>query len=182
MNERIGRRPLGLASAPPTSGGSRPLELVVLAVVSACAIALQISLIRALSIASHHHFVYLVVSTALLGFGAGGTILAVFRSWCDRHYHLVTVASLAVLALAHWSLRAAVAVPVDLYYLLYDLRQAGRLWLATLLLSVPFLAAGLFIGSVLRRYGDRAGPTYAANLLGSVHHHVQHGRAALRGV
>jgi len=44
-------------------------------VISAAIIALELALMRCLSIARWHHFSYLVISTALLGFGASGTLL-----------------------------------------------------------------------------------------------------------
>ncbi|MEX2435339.1 MAG: hypothetical protein WD735_01560, partial [Balneolaceae bacterium] len=46
--------------------------------VSVAIIALQLVIMRALSITHYYHFSYLVISTALLGFGASGTFLALF--------------------------------------------------------------------------------------------------------
>ncbi|MFW5685021.1 MAG: hypothetical protein ACOC2Y_05070 [Spirochaetota bacterium] len=142
-------------------------DTVLLVFVSAAVIALQIVLVRTLSFSSYHHFVYLVVSTALLGFGASGTVLALLGERAERGFGWIVLGSLWVLALVAWTLRVALAVPVDLYYLLYDLGEAGRLWVATLVLAVPFFAGGLLVGAILRRHRDRPGPTYAANLAGS---------------
>lgn len=145
----------------------RLLETATLVLVSAAVIALQIVLIRALSFSSYHHFVYLVVSTALLGFGAGGTLLALLGERSESRFALIGFLGLAGLAAVSWLVRGALAVPIDLYYLLYSISEAGRLWISSLVLTLPFFAGGLFIGAVLRHHRARPGPTYAANLVGS---------------
>ncbi|MFW6313231.1 MAG: hypothetical protein ACOC2N_05040, partial [Spirochaetota bacterium] len=165
MSARVTRHPIGLGRVADRPGG---VERGVLALVSGCVIALQIILVRSLSIASYHHFVYLVVSTALLGFGAGGTLLAVLGERNERAYAWLSHGALWLFAIsAPWALRVSALVPVDLYYLLYSLSEAARLWAATLVLVVPFFAGGLFIGAVLRRFRAHSGRTYAANLVGS---------------
>src|SRR6478736_4013766 len=50
-------------------------ELVLL-LVSASVLSYQVILVRAFSIGQWHHFAYMVISIALLGFGASGTLLA----------------------------------------------------------------------------------------------------------
>ena len=153
---------------PALEGPRRAVELCVLAAASAAVIALQLVFIRSLAITSYHHFVYLVVSTALLGFGASGTLLAVLGARADERFgQLSTWALAAFAAAAAWALTGASLVPVDLSYLLYDAGEAVRLWVVTLVLAVPFFFGGLFVGSVLRRERARPGATYAANLIGS---------------
>src|SRR5881409_2409319 len=49
---------------------------VVLLLVSASVLSYQVILVRAFSIGQWHHFAYMVISIALLGFGASGTLLA----------------------------------------------------------------------------------------------------------
>ena len=56
--------------------GLRRREFALL-LVSATVLAYQVLLVRAFSIGQWHHFAYMVVSIALLGFGASGTLLAV---------------------------------------------------------------------------------------------------------
>jgi len=53
-------------------------ELVAVAVISAAVLGLELALMRGLSISRWHHFAYLVVGLALLGFGASGTWLGIF--------------------------------------------------------------------------------------------------------
>ena len=45
-------------------------------VTSAVGIAFQIALMRVLSIGQWHHFAYMIISVAMLGFAVSGTVLA----------------------------------------------------------------------------------------------------------
>ena len=49
-----------------------------LLLVSASALAYQVILTRLFSVAQFYHFAFMVVSLALLGFGASGTLLTIF--------------------------------------------------------------------------------------------------------
>ncbi|HYW36684.1 MAG TPA: hypothetical protein VE957_01095 [Terriglobales bacterium] len=49
----------------------------MLFLVSAAVLADEVVLVRAFSFGLWHHFAYMVISIALLGFGASGTLLAV---------------------------------------------------------------------------------------------------------
>ena len=52
--------------------------LIGMALLSAAALLLQVALTRVFSVAQFYHFAFLVVSLALLGFGASGTALALW--------------------------------------------------------------------------------------------------------
>ena len=54
---------------------------IVLLLVSAALLAFQIALLQILATSQWHHFAYLVISIALLGFGVAGTILSLARDW-----------------------------------------------------------------------------------------------------
>jgi hypothetical protein len=151
---------------PGRSGISR--TVIALGLVSAGVIALQVGLIRALSVASYHHFVYLVISVALLGFGASGTALSLFRRRAVAGYERWALVCLAVFAVSTaWAYRVAGSLPLDVQYLLQSAGQLGWLSLYLILLVVPFLAGGLFIGLVLTRYAGTVGTLYAVNLVTS---------------
>ena len=55
--------------------------LVALGFLSAAIIAFQLTLMQVLSIAQWYHFAYMVISVALLGFGAAGTLLSISKDW-----------------------------------------------------------------------------------------------------
>ena len=52
-----------------------PRHAVMIALASASVLAYEILLMRLISIGQWHHFAYMVISMALLGFGAAGSIL-----------------------------------------------------------------------------------------------------------
>ena len=49
--------------------------LLSVALISAAALAYEILLMRLLSIIHWHHFAYMIISVALLGYGASGTFM-----------------------------------------------------------------------------------------------------------
>ena len=59
-------------------GNRRQLALVL---VSAGLLAFQIALLQVLATSQWHHFASFVISCALLGFSAAGTLLALTRRW-----------------------------------------------------------------------------------------------------
>jgi hypothetical protein len=58
-----------------SSGSPSFLLLASVALISGSALGLEILLMRLFSIAWWHHFAYMVISLALLGYGASGTFL-----------------------------------------------------------------------------------------------------------
>jgi hypothetical protein len=136
---------------------------------SAAVIALQIVLMQLLAIAQWHHFAYMVISTALLGFGAAGTVLALCRAFLARHYALALPLLLlaSAVAMAASAPLAALAGGFDAFLLFFDRRQLGLLLLAYLAYCLPFFFAGLAITLAFYREVHRIGTLYFANLAGS---------------
>ena len=62
---------------------------IALLLVSASVLSYQVILVRAFSIGQWHHFAYMVISIALLGFGASGTLLAAIAAAPDGYRHVV---------------------------------------------------------------------------------------------
>src|SRR5512145_2633076 len=114
---------------------------------SAAVLLFQVTLTRLFSIAQFYHFAFLVVSLALLGFGASGSILAVWprlRSpgWRPIHALLFAPATVvAYLILNRWSF--------DSYAIAWDRDQVWRLLANLFFLAVPFTFAGALIGAFL---------------------------------
>ena len=67
------RSQIPVGSAPTDKPALR--ELAAVAIISASVLGLEVALMRTLSISRWHHFAYLVVALALLGFGVSGTWL-----------------------------------------------------------------------------------------------------------
>ncbi|MCF7928275.1 MAG: hypothetical protein K9L68_04835 [Spirochaetales bacterium] len=146
----------------------RPALWTSIAIISAAVLALQIVLLRALSITGYYHFAYLIIGTALLGFGASGTALSLLWSRIKDHIELWGARAIGLFVISSAaSYPLAMAVRPDMQYLLYDFGQAGRMALEIFLLFLPFFFAGLFVGLVLSSFPRKAGRLYAANLFGS---------------
>lgn len=138
--------------------------------VSGALIAFQLALMQIFSITQWYHFAHLIISLALLGFGASGTLLAFFREWLVRHFETVYPA-LLLLTAAMMAL-APLVIQTDLFrfdtYLLFsDRHHLVRLALTCLFLLLPFFFGALAIGLSFVRYGRDIGKLYFANLLGS---------------
>ena len=149
------------------SAWRRQLALILL---SAALIALQLILMQILSITQWHHFAYLVISTALLGFGASGTLLALTRSWCLRHrallLPLLPAACAANMATLGW-LTQGLFKGFDSYLLFLEGQQVLRLFVVILCFLFPFLLGATAIGLLFMLHIKKIGSLYFANLLGS---------------
>lgn len=147
---------------------SERLPLGAVAIVSAAALADEILLTRFFGIVHWHHFAYMMISLALLGFGASGTFLALARRPLLAHFRPAFIASLLLFsAFAILGPPLAAALPFRAEELLWDPWQP--LWLATtyLLLAIPFFCAATAIGLTLIAHRARAGKVYGADLVGA---------------
>ena len=62
---------------------------IALILLSASVIASQITLMQILTIEQWHHFAFMVISIALLGFGAAGTVISIFRKTILKHKNIL---------------------------------------------------------------------------------------------
>jgi hypothetical protein len=139
-----------------------------LALLSAAALAFEITLTRLFSVTQWYHFAFLAVSVALLGYGASGTALSLVPRWtrppAARRAAVLSVLFAAGVAGAYLSLNH---LPFDSYRIAWERIQVLYLVLYYLALAVPFFCAGLVTGLLLAAHPDLAARLYAANLLGS---------------
>jgi len=142
--------------------------LPAVALISAAVLAYEVLLVRLFSIVGWHHFAYMVISIALLGFGASGSLLAVTQRALVPRFASVFAASaglFAVSAVASFSL--AMRLPFNPLALVWDRQQLVWLGLTYLLLVLPFLFGGGAIGLAFSRFAAGIGRLYAADLLGA---------------
>lgn len=143
-------------------------QTLCVAALSAATLLLETTLTRLLAVAQFYHFAFLVVSLALLGFGASGTLLSVF----PRLRNVPLERMLARLGVAFvFSVGLAYAVvnflPFDSYSIAWDRRQIFLFALYYLALTLPFIISGLGIGAALATGDGNSHLFYASNLLGS---------------
>ena len=136
--------------------------------VSAAALAYEILLMRLFSIIQYHHFAYMVISLALLGYGASGTFLTFFRERLRQYYSFSLIISIVLFGLT------AVACYLYGQHLLInpdELLWQGRLWLKLfalyLLLALPFFFAANCIALTFSQYRENISDVYGADLFGA---------------
>ncbi|PWB51415.1 MAG: hypothetical protein C3F13_13310 [Anaerolineales bacterium] len=146
----------------------QPGVILGLFLLSTATLAFEINLTRLFSVAQFYHFAFMIVSIALLGYGASGSVLTIsprLRGVDPRRslmwLSLATAASiLGAYILVNW-------LPFDSYSLMVDRKQGLILLLHYTALALPFFFSGIALAILLARYPTRVGATYAVNLLGS---------------
>ena len=119
---------------------------IALFILSGAILALQLVLVRAFSIGHWHHFSYLVISTALLGFGAGGTFVTVLAKKLVKNPNKIAWLSTAAMAVTiPVVFHISQAVPLDEMQLIWDFRQVFYLMAYYLLFFVPFFGSFLLM-------------------------------------
>ena len=98
--------------------------LVAISVLSACVIGYEILLMRLFSIIQWHNFAYMIISLALLGYGAAGTFIALFRERLLARFRAVFAAAAAAFGIAATAAFAlAQLLPFNPLELVWDIRQ-----------------------------------------------------------
>jgi len=147
---------------------SRPAWAGGLLCLSAATMLLEITLTRLFSVAQFYHFAFMIISLAMLGLGASGTLLALFPH-LGRRRPRVALAGLALSfgACAVGAYLLTNLVPFDSFSIAWDRRQVLILALHYGALALPFFASGMVLGMLLAGRPTSPGPIYAANLVGS---------------
>ena len=141
---------------------------IAIGLLSASVLAYEVLLTRLFSIVLWHHFAYMIISAAMLGYGASGTALALLKEKIIPHFGAVYVAAAAALALLMPSaFLLAQQVPFNPLELLWDNTQPAKLLAVYLLMILPFFCGGFGIGLVFARFGKQAARIYACDILGA---------------
>ncbi len=144
---------------------------------AASGLILEIALTRVFSVTLWYQFGFMIISTALLGFGASGTWLAVRRGSLtgDLNARLARNAALFSFSIL-LAFAVMVRIPLDpLKPLLPEtanptaatVEMIGYLLLYYTLIVVPFFFAGLTLGTAFSAWAREIGTLYFADLLGA---------------
>ncbi|KAA3665085.1 MAG: hypothetical protein DWQ04_02340, partial [Chloroflexi bacterium] len=132
--------------------------------ISAATLLLELALLRLFAVQQFYHFAFMAVSLALLGAGASGSLLTVWRrrlssTWLCLAFGITTVGAYLVINY----------LPFDSFSIAWDRKQLVYLAIYFLAAAVPFLFAGLLVGGELMAAGKHGTShrVYAANLVGS---------------
>lgn len=146
---------------------SRPPYFSV-TLLSAAALAYEILLMRLFSIIQWHHFAYMFIGLALLGYGISGTVVAIHQQRLLKRFnslYISCVALFGVSAVACFSL--AQLIPFNAEAILWDGWQVFYLTGIFLLLAIPFFFAATGICLAFMQYGRQVSRVYAVDLLGA---------------
>jgi len=143
---------------------------VSVAFISVSIISFQLSLIQILSIVQWYHFAYMIISVALLGFGAAGTFISLFRKMLLKHIDLllpVFMLLTGLLMALSVSVSQTEMFRFDSFKLFFDFSNAWKLVLSYLLFFLPFFFSATSIGLIFVTNVKKIGLLYFANMLGS---------------
>jgi hypothetical protein len=138
-------------------------------VCSVAVLMLEILLTRVFSFTIWYHLAYLTISTALLGFGAAGSILAAFPSLLQKRVRrLMALCSAGAGLVLIVSISVLRAHPLDPSQILTD-RTAFFTGLLGYYAAVtaPFLLAGIAVSAPLAAYPLQVNRLYGADLFGA---------------
>ncbi|MBS1114063.1 MAG: hypothetical protein H6Q92_1826, partial [Nitrospirae bacterium] len=128
-------------------------------------LAYEILLIRIFSISLWYHFAFMIISIAMLGIGASGTILALYpklRNLANLgHYTLLLGAAICL------SYLMANQISFDPVRLAWSRLEILKIGLYYITLSIPFFFAGLTVAAVFSSLSEKSGLIYGADLLGA---------------
>ncbi len=142
--------------------------LVGVGLLSASVLAYELLLMRLFAIVHWHHFAFMMISVALLGYGTSGTLLALMgRFTAGRLRFTFALGAIGFSLTSVLCFAAAQKLPFNALAFLWSPRQWGYLAGIYVLLLVPFLLAAIGLGAMLRYYGRRISRVYAADLAGA---------------
>ena len=129
----------------------------------------ELSLTRVFSVTLWYHFGFLIISTALLGFGVAGVLLSVWRRLRDDYDVDSTLGRLSLLCCfsivaGFWLLQR---IPFDPFSLYTDRWQLLYMPLTYLAVATPFFFAGLALSLLFTRYPLHVNSLYAYDLAGA---------------
>lgn len=123
-------------------------------------LAFEIILARIFSVMLAYHFVFAVISFALLGLGLGGLFL---NFWQRKFSAGMTVPAI----LCVFSLIAAVIVIIRLPIFESSGFISFRVWIYVVVSMIPFFFAGLTLAVIFQRFAARSSILYGFDLLGA---------------
>jgi hypothetical protein len=130
---------------------------------------LELSLTRVLSVALWYHFGFLIISTALLGFGSSGVVLSLWRRLREDTPLDKALAMLAALfgittVMCFWLMQR---IPFDPFSLLANRWQLLFMPLYYVVISIPFFCSGLALALLFTRGAPLVNRLYAFDLVGA---------------
>ncbi len=144
------------------------LPVASLGLLSAASLAYEVLLMRLFSIIHWHHFAYMVIGLALLGYGFSGSAVLLLQTRIMKYFTRVYFANIVLFSLFSLiSFQWAQNISFNAEEILWDWRQGFYLLLIFLLLSLPFFFVGAAICLAFLAFKQSTARLYAADLLGA---------------
>jgi hypothetical protein len=145
--------------------GKKHTVLPEIFIVSLSSLSFEIVLARIFAISLWYHFAFMVISIAMLGIGASGTLLSVYTRLKDMRLMPLYCAAFSVAIPAGYL--AINNVPFDPVRLSWDKSQLFYISLYYLFLSLPFFFSGLVVSTAFSTLGRPPALIYGADLMGA---------------
>ena len=166
--EPDGRPTLEQEPSDPIGDAIGSAQLLAVGLISAAILAFEVLLMRLYAIVGWHHFAYMMISIALLGFGASGTALALLGGRLTRRFSIIFAGCAALFAL--WSIASvalALRLPFNPLAIVWQRGQLLWLGLAYITLLPPFFFGASALGLTFTRFPQVIGRLYACDLIGA---------------
>jgi hypothetical protein len=150
------------------SGRDSSLLYLGIFLVSSAALILEISLTRVFSVSKWYHFAFLVVSIALVGYGASGSFLAISGKTLKKDMHqLLAAFSLLFSVSCLVGFLATNNLDFDPFTVAWDSMQWVNVALHYLFLAMPFFFAGACVATAISKLTGEVNKIYFSDLLGA---------------
>lgn len=144
------------------------LPIYSVALISAAALAYEILLMKLFSIIQWHHFAYMIISLALLGYGASGTFLALFQQRLLKYFSYAYISNIFLFGFSSIvCFLFAQKISFNPLEMFWDYKQILWLFIIYLLLALPFFFASNAIGLAIMRYKTDISRLYRADMIGA---------------
>ncbi|MCI0412539.1 hypothetical protein L0222_07020 [bacterium] len=135
--------------------------------ISAATLLFEISLTRVFSVFFFHHFAFLIISTALFGFGLSGIFLFFFQKRIGNLKNSLSLGALLFAITILICYQIILLLPHQFKDIADNPRQIVRLVFYYAILIIPFFFSGCVIGLILSSFTEKAGRLYCADLIGA---------------
>ncbi|MGP8153590.1 MAG: hypothetical protein ACLQBQ_05535, partial [Smithella sp.] len=123
---------------------------------------------RIFSVMMWYHFSFIVISIALLGFGASGALLCVFKNKFIKDFQKTTIfLALGFAVMCVISLSVMSHIQIDPFQIIDHPYYILRLLFLCLVLILLFIISGFYLGIMMIKMPDKIGTIYFANMVGA---------------
>lgn len=136
--------------------------------ISLSALSLEFTYVRIMSVSLWYHFAFMIISVALLGLGISGVTLSVFKKLTDWDLDIFLYINSVLFSISVLGgFIITNKIPLDPFSLFTDSYQFIYLPLYYLLLTLPFLFAGIIISRLIYTFQKDIGKVYFFDLIGA---------------